>query len=642
MSPLRALLRKDLPWLLFFLVGGTVGLVLALCSRSFGFAFVVSPGRREELFHVAWSCGMGLGVVAFAFDELLGTRDYLAQRRVTVGDLMRARLVGCALVIASWMLLAPVLAYLLLWFDSGPWQWGHWQQLPAIWGTMVPAWSACALAVLAVSLPFVWWLRLLCLGAMFVVSFSAIFWCERESPWSPTSWSTFVLGHFVVAIGAMTFAFWASTGERDADRPLTPRARRTAVVPMLVVAAAAGTALLWMLEGNAIGRLRSTYPSLCRHDGGYVLAVRPDWRQPWLVVDAQHAPTGERLTSAKGVSPGGSDFGLDLVRIEGPNARSSWQSWLRTGGQLWVGDGVAWWSSSLSRSLQRVLKIGDEPGFAPDLNVHTMAVDGGARQVVVFVERDANVVWLLDESSLAVRPLPLAEGDHANHIARADRLAPLEPDGVAPAVGKEEDVVWGSRYGYALREGRLQPVGKVPQPDPRDDSPWNGMRVTAGDGLGWTVAIDAAGGMPAFHHRFEPRTLPERVWAGVACWFGALRPPLLQLAAACMSPTESPPGKRWFWWLDPLVMHGRRWWLVAAGAALAAWCAWRTRRRLRHLGADAATLRFWTVATLLLGPVGAWCSVLWERPRAWADRSLVIPVAAPRIVSLEPFEENAA
>ena len=70
---MKARLRKDRPWILFFLVGGTLGLVLALCSSGFVTTFLIGASRRDEVFHVAWACGLGLGVgVVLRPDTLAG------------------------------------------------------------------------------------------------------------------------------------------------------------------------------------------------------------------------------------------------------------------------------------------------------------------------------------------------------------------------------------------------------------------------------------------------------------------------------------------------------------------------------------------------------------------------------------------
>jgi hypothetical protein len=52
-------------------------------------------------------------------------------------------------------------------------------------------------------------------------------------------------------------------------------------------------------------------------------------------------------------------------------------------------------------------------------------------------------------------------------------------------------------------------------------------------------------------------------------------------------------------------------------------------------------VRFWSIATLLLGPFGSWASVVCERPRAHANRAVAVLTAPPRIVTPE-LEDNVA
>jgi len=644
MNPLRALLRKDLPWLLFFLVGGMVGLVLALWQWSFVQTFVVSPGRREALFHVAWSCGMGLGVVAFAFDEALGTREFLAQRPVPAGAVMRARFVGCALVLAVWMLLAPLTAYVLLVLDDGHWEWGHWRQLPSIWGTMLPALSACALGALATSLPFAWWARLAWLGAMFVLSFSAIFWCERAAGMGRTSWPVFVAGHLVVAVAAAALAWRVRTTTRDGDQPLAPPVLRTAVVPMLVVGAVAAAVGLNLLAVNAVKTLRSTYPRVLRDGPVHLLGVRPDWRGPWLVVDADHVPTGRFLDGARDLAREGSHLSDDFVRIEAPRAGMADSAYVAEGTVLVDADGTPWWAPRDGR-LHRLVKSAEEARFAAFSRVEALVVGPQDDRVVVVLEPAGVAAWRFDAITARFVRLPLAAGDRVVGRDRHDAQETRSREFVAGFVpGQREDMVLGEKSVYALRDGGLVRVADAAAKSGDATHEVVRQQVTEVDGLGWTLIVEAAAGGTAFQHRFTPRTGPEQLWAGMACLMSAIRPPLLQFVAACGPATDTEPGRlmRWQWLLDPLVVAGRRWWLVGACVALAALLARSMRRRLRALGADAPTIRFWTVAIALLGVFGAWACVLCERPRRWAVRVPAIPAIAPRIATPPSLEENLA
>lgn len=159
------------------------------------------------------------------------------------------------------------------------------------------------------------------------------------------------------------------------------------------------------------------------------------------------------------------------------------------------------------------------------------------------------------------------------------------------------------------------------------------------DLLGFTIVIPATAGQPEFRHEFTPRTASEWWFASLAIALSAARPPLLH-AVASVAPGEGRTHGPLECLLDPLVTKGGHRWLAALSLGVAAICAWRVARRLRRLGVDRSTTRFWVVASALLGPFGALASALAERPRAWADRRVPQP-APPRIAS-EVLEETVA
>src|SRR5262249_6176384 len=83
----------------------------------------------------------------------------------------------------------------------------------------------------------------------------------------------------------------------------------------------------------------------------------------------------------------------------------------------------------------------------------------------------------------------------------------------------------------------------------------------------------------------------------------------------------------------PLLSGGRRPWLLAATLAVSALWAWFGAWRLRRLGAPPVVRRFWTIATLLLGPAAFATGCCIERPRRYATPRAVGAFAPPRILS---------
>jgi hypothetical protein len=636
---MKALLAKDLPWLCFFLVGGTLGLVLAMCSSQFVSTFVVSNGRLEELFHVAWASGLGLGIVGFCFDEWLGTRDYLRQRPLRRGAEVGARLAGCALVLFGWFVLAPAVAYAVFWFIDPSWQAGHWQQLPAIWGSMLPAVSACAIGACAAALPFAWWARIACVAPMLAIPFSVIFWLERGRPSDFTSWPWFAGGHLVLAALAVSWLWAVKSHTVDADRPITACTRRAAIAPALAVVGAAAAIVLVVLESNALVRLAMAYPSVLVHEGKAVLAVRPDWTEPWQIVDGDHRPTGERIASAPSLDREGPRIGDDMLRIEAPR-RPACSAAFAGGAELIVDADGTLWLRQLRGELQRIAMAPGSPRCVP--GTHAEWIGDGNRQAVVLIEPDGVTLWRFVAESATFERLAPPPDDRVR--SRQHRSAGFDPiDGTGTATSESELLLRGERFVYALRGNELHRVGRTLQQAREELTPSAQARVADADYVSWTLHVEGGAGEGPFTHRFAPRTITERGFAGIAFVWSAARPPVLQALSVCMAP---PPidgrGQRWHWLFDPLVVAGRRWWLAAASLALATALAWTLRRRLKRLRADASTTRFWTIATLLLGPIAALACAVLERPRAYANRAVAAPAPPPRIVTADSIEENVA
>jgi hypothetical protein len=647
----RALLQKDSPWLGVFAGLGTVGLVLALLEHGFLFGFVIGPGSRDALFHVSWSLGLALGLAAACFDELLGTTDLLRQRALPPFAVDRARLVGCALVLACWFGAAPAAAWAIGALFDPTFALVAPSDLPSLAATMTPAVSGCAIGLAAGALPFPWWVRVPCAALLLFATSTATYWLSIDdrgpgSGWV-TSWSRFAAAHLTIALAVLAFARASAAASggaaaRDADRPLPARVRTRVVAPLLALGGLGAAMAFAELQANAASRLQRAYPRPLVHDQRVVLAVRPEWERPWQVVDADHVPTGPALP-----------WGLKLLSFSPAHVRHSpWRLEAprgphpRTAGfpaSLTVGgDGTAWYRPRNER-VRRVPKRADAPRFAEGTRVEWVGAVPPDRALAC-LEPGGDVLWLLDADGAGFTPLPLPGGDRALAFTRPDERFVPAAGSERLGKGADEFYVQGREGVYALRGHELRLVGTVRAPE-RDREPPLTARVLGADPIGWTLVFAGKGGVAPFRHDFAPRTATERTFAWMAMMLSTLRPPVLQLAALVRT---APPyddqrpgsGERAPWLFDPLVTAGR-WWLALLALAVAALAAWRVRARLRLLGAAPAAVRFWTIATLLLGPFGAIAAMLCERPRAWARRELAVPPPAPRIVSPSPEEVPA-
>lgn len=622
---MNALLCKDRPWSLFLLVAGAAGLAGAVMEHSFLWAFIVSPGRFEALFHVAWPLGLVTGAAAACFDEALGTREFLHQRSVARGSVLRARVVGCALVLGGWFVLVPIATTIAYWFGDPNFQFGVWRQLPLQWVTMTAAVSAAGIGFAAGSLPCPWWLRILAASVALLATFSTIFWAASDADMRLKP-SVFAWLHTGAGAGFFAMGLAAARFDRDADQPLAPPLRRVVVAPWLACATLLFCIVQTEVVATAFVHLRAAYPEPMIVDGRVVLAVQTDWREPRLLVDSEHRPSGVAVERGKGQplaheSPG---VGNGFVRLEMPRAdrarTAGWRITVDVDGTAFIG----------SRDGYEVVgKTAAHLPFAPG-SVADKLVDGKTDWYLIG-DVGGRDVWRFDDALGHFVPVALPDGDR---FVRFGWMNPAVLE-VAPPNTMDRQVVCGERGVYGLHAGAWQRVATS-----LDTPPPDGLlaRMSSDDVLSWTLEFDGHEGVAPFRHEFTPRTFTEWRHAGFALWLAALRPPVLQGAAHALPRTEY----RWHCLLDPLVAGGRRLWLVVAGLVLALLLAWRTGSRLRRLGADAGTVRFWTFATVLLGPLGAGASILCERPRAYARITIPSPAPRPRIESLSSTTEVVA
>ena len=633
---MNALRRKDRPWVLGLHVLGVVALTLALRERGGFEAFVVGAWRHEVLFHTAWVGGLVLGLVAACFDEALGTREYLRQRAVSPRQLLVARLQGIGSVLLGWLLLPPLFAWLLfVVFDDG-WRFTRLDAFVRITISWTPAVSAAAIAFASASLPSVWWRRLLVLAALFFAGFGLVHDLSAVGR-GDTSSPTFVAGHLLLAAFGIVVAFAAAPHTADADRPW-PRSLRG----LALGGAAVAVALMWatLVREPQVAVLRAlhrSYPRAVRHGDEVVLARRRE-DADWQVATAGHEPTARVLPHGE-VS---ASWRADAVwpeqwEIDAPR-------WLRQAQSVGKGDvgvvylaadGAAWlrdWRDGAAR-----VGKGDAAaafGAASEL--------GELGDAVVVRDGASNDLWRFDVARRCFVPLPFP-GDDTLEAIDDVWLRPDDDLDLRRSLGIDDDrsyhslgYVRGARRGYVVRDGALVAI--------------EGLRVRGRAGLGaaaddgapcdpiaCTVEVSATDGGAPFRHEFTPRTASERFYAGGAMLWSVLRPPALQAVAHLRAADERPAC-----WFDPLVQGGRRTWLVLAGFGFAVFLSWRTARRLRRLGAPGPVVRFWSLTTLLFGPIAAALAVVFERPRAYADRALPGPVPAPRIVTVTAIEEPVA
>ena len=479
-----ALLRKDAPWLLFCLVGGLVGLTIALVQDGPLQVFVLRAPRLQGGFHTSWIAGMLLGGIAGGFDELLGTREFLQQRPIAASRLALSRLLGCGLVLMTWMLVVPVLAWTWaqLFDDHVPLgEFGGWPQWLA---TNSVAWSACGIGLCAASLPLRGPVRLLLAFLLFWSAFLIVHLATRDVDMSELAYG---LGHALVALATGGVAWVALQMGRDADRPPVA-AMRAVVVPMLVTAAIVGAnccIVAW--QAQAVSRLQVEYPQP-KQVGREVVLVSHPYSTGRRVVGPDHQPIERALGTMQDFGYGHDWRWLSRdTEFEEPNW-GSLQSVRFAHGRLWQGVDGRHWMEQHGQRARLVTRDGAAASVAPTIIKELGPLSA---ETAVLLEPGATAVWRFVPERSQFVEVPTPDGGRVREFGalRNDQLKGLAlPAGVP--IGHDSSwfrFVRGDSANYALVGEALQvlPTGAESAAPtamaPRDEH--------AGDPLEYTITV---------------------------------------------------------------------------------------------------------------------------------------------------------
>lgn len=642
---MNGLLQKDRPWMLGAVIGGGVGMGFAATQYDFVMMFVLGPRELELLYYLAASCGIALGALAVLWDDLLGTREFLAQRPVTVAAMARSPLQACLVVLLSWMVIVPVFAWGMTAFWSGMYDLSYGAGFPEILATMMVAWPACAVGCLAAALPAPWWLRLL-LAAALTLS-AALLVSGIAATDGVTSHLGFVFACVVIAAVLFAIAGFLNKQRQDPDQPWPMQTRLVAGILLVVAFGHSLTALGREALSNAVNTAQWEYPQIVRMDDRVGLAVRTrDWRK-WVECDSEHAVIGEPRPRA--------DFGeidyraprmYDVIEGEAPRFRDHFRErvslnrsdlYMHQDGRVWLRDrgrgklhvtGLGPQHEKLPRGMQ--LGYVDDVGKDPN------------QRSVIAEDAESGRLLRFDETAGHFVALTLPAGD------RFERVGYVREREAKPNVGEVSllaflfvhddsiSFIRGKNGSYAMKDGELVAFEPPVRQKQTVASKVKG-NVIGDDPLSFVVEVPAHDGLPSFRHEFQPRTGSERFYAGLGMALSTLRPPLTQASCSLLCDDKSAPSV----FVDRLIVGGKRVWLLLLGFAVAGVGAWGIQRRLLRIGASDHARRFWVVVSALVGPIAVLLAVLVETPRRHA-RPNVVPAPAPRIVSVSECEEVVA
>ncbi len=634
------LLRKDRPWVVGFAVAGAAAIAIALLVESAERVFGVGADRLEAPFHVAWIAGLLLGGVASCFDEILGTREFLAQRPLPRSQPYAARLLGVLVVLGVWWFVAPLAAFGIASIrDSGLVRFDASVFAPIL-ATLVVAASSAAIAFAAGTLPAPWWQRIVAAAAWFGVAFGIVHALSSTTN-GRVGLPGYVFGHVFVAVVMFAVARAASRHVADPDRVLPAPVRRAVLLPVVAALAVVVAAVVREMQSEAIRSLESVYPKVARRSGEFVLFRSDERGTARRVVDSEHRPTGESWKPEAGEDVWWGRqwlwYGTSFFFEEPRWCASSNHTRIDRGWVVLAGMGGAF-VRTFDGSLRATGRGPEHAPFAPESTIDQVG------DAVAAVDAATGEVWRFDPSVDHFVRVASPAGERCERIEshyfddsaedRAARKA-LFPEG---SDGKRYDAfVRGRNGGYTVRSGSLVLVpGLLERADRRRAARWSGPAQET-DPLVFTLELPADGSPVTFRHEFRPRTAGEWFHAGTAMLQSLLRPTVLQVAGSFV-----PMPRRAGWMFDRLTVDGRRPWLVFVGCLVAGVAAWRFGRRLRALGADRATQWWWRAAIVCFGPVAVVVGLVVERLRRHARRAAGEPAAPPRIVTPPEPQESVA
>jgi len=622
-------------------------LPVALAGMVIGFVAMISQGGGAGVWFrpdtdfgpgsliLLWIAGGVLGLVAGLFEDATFTREYLLHRPVSAARLFWTRQLGCALVLASWIVITPALhlAAILLFHPNAPLvePGRYWSMLNL--GSVGVAFYAIGLfavvvvrrVLLSIVIAF---LLSLCLLAFFGASLygqtrAALVVLPLLTPIS-----------FAIAALLLVASQRLGREPRDVDQPAS-RARLAAMAGALLVFGLAGSAFVHVLQLQVRRDITRRYPKMARlPDGTPLLVIRRDNTAPWRTDDRHRRIEGAAENAELAFEP----------RVTSP-LRSQKKRFGERG--RWIAGGVRYERAYCgvpaagcflgSDGRLHIYGYDRDEGPAP---VHHLGKDSGApfsasAQVVgwwgrlaLIAEPQDGSLWRFDfaRGGPGFEPAPLPDGDtFVEDLTDVVETAPSFLAMFAP----HQTVIRGRRGVYVLEKNAFVPAppevqSAVATLDRRRRRPEAAVELQGP--VRFRVTLPAAGGEPAFTHDYAPYTLGDRALSVQMHGLSLLRPPPLEVASLLFprsrtvgaagpignNPTDDDARIL----LDPLVMLGARWVLVI-NLLLGVGLALLTFRRLTKLGLPAGRRAFWSALVLLTGPAGFVVQRACEGARAW-------------------------
>lgn len=669
---MKALIRKDLDWLvIFFLLGMVFPLALSW-ETSFERNWIYGGGNTCEILHFIWSLsGFILGIFASLREEITRTEEFLRQRPVSPARILSAKIIGCMGVMGAWLLLTLIFLMLPgLWSDNAVI--AAWSRISVYVLIGTPVFSGFAVGFFAGSLRLFWikrvligatgFLSLLSLSQMFA-GLAGLLGKEIVSP-------IYAYGslHLVTA----SLLIWACYRNfqqiHDPDRPFSRRTLHvsgtTAVVIMTVFL---GICLL-LRQSGLHGKLLAEYPGVMEFEKNDIRLVKNTWtggsqERTLLEVNERHEPI-RTLPWPKEKSGRYSPRGLWSLRSSASiedvfNFRSPVRYFLGDLSFAYSLDQGTYISNPregyfyflrlsypeypLEPSVRKLGKGREHRPFSRSARMHFLCLKPG---VVMVGDPSDGTVWYCDirkeEPLFLSLSLPNGDSfiewyyvdlDHVRDIVEElDFELPYYVNTYFTAVGRKSAYLWnGSEFTEASAETKKYIETKqVPAVQVKETDP---IRIP--------IELKDDGGEVCFSHVYDLYTGKQKRLVAELCGYSFIRIPCLQWLSYLGTTTPRLTFKGSLI-IDPLLASGKRFWLLAGNLAVAALLAFWAVRRLGRLGADRGRKIYWGILTVLGGlPVFIVYRLL-ETKRAYRVSEIVREEDAPPMRIHTKIEAAAA
>ena len=622
-----ALIKKDIDWLLFFLMVGVIVFTVVLQNEGFEDIWVLPWPKLQEFYAMLCLGGWSLGLFAAVRDDLSRTNEFLRHRPVTRSRILGTKLAGTLVVLFAWLLVPAAMMWLLEIVDGEnaaigePAKVFHFLRFGAV------AFSAFAVGLYSGTLPLSWWFRVplgIALG-IFVLLAGArvddVFGARPQFLW----WHG--LYHVAVTVLLIRASFRNALPLNDPDRPLQAGTRTWGAVPAVLGIAFVGISLMALMQERIYTELWSSQPQV-------VVTMDGDAR----LVQIAHRGDERSWTWVEPDGRQGQELDEDARR-----------------GLRWIWHGR---DGTYYRSIWRDFPMPDH-----DRGRDSLGWEAGSRLVI---DRNAGHVYFLryGNERLGISPEkrlvgkgperlpfgaqaetvsdrwegPLIVGDPEDGrlwsfvMGESEHFEPFDLPNGDRYVGEmrvheenvRETLVQGERGLYRLTMEGLELATEWQ--DHLDRQQAQAARqpklVVDHDVLGASVTVELPPGEVVLQHDFQLHTLAQKSTAASLVFLSALRSPTLQLISAFNAASQAPTFEAEPL-VDPLVAGGQRIWLLALSLFVSGASVVLLRRYLKSLDASSRTLRFWSLVILFVGPVALLVARVVETRRAYRRPKLL-------------------